>query len=694
MNRILGAVIASLLVVALTQVAYADEGMWLPNQAPLAQIKLRYGFEPTPEWMEHLQKSAVRFSTGGSGSIISKDGLVMTNHHVGADLLLKLSTPERNLLNTGFNASSRSAELKCPELELDVLWSIEDVSAKIADASAAAGSDAAAAGAARRKAIAEIEAASMKSTGFKHEVVTLYQGARYHLYSYRTFRDVRLVFAPEESIAFFGGDTDNFEFPRFDLDCCFFRIYENDAPLKAEHFLSWSRDGAHDGELIFVWGHPGRTHRLFTYDHLRSMRDLDLPNRLARLWRTEVKLQGFMARNDEYARIGRDAYLGAQNGRKSATGLLDGLQDPKLMARKKSDEDRVRTKLAAKPGSLKRFDAARSRVTESLVAERATFARYQLIERGWRGTDYVGIARDIVRLATESPKANGDRLAEYGDAGRESLLTKLYSPAPIHAALEAEIIASQLARIAEQFGGDDALVVKLLAGKSPRDRARELVSNTTLNDPAARKALVEGGAAALASSNDAMLAFVAAMDDDARAARQRYENDVESVQRGAYADLAAARFEADGDSVYPDATFTLRMAFGTVKGYEEDGKAIAPFTTFAGLYQRAKERRGQVGFDLSPQWEASQSKLTLDTSMNFVCTADIIGGNSGSPVVNTFGEVVGLIFDGNLQSLVGDVLYDETRNRAVAVDSRAIVMALRVVYGADRLVAELTHAPR
>ncbi|MFO0829162.1 MAG: S46 family peptidase [Phycisphaerales bacterium] len=690
LTRFLGASVAVAIIVS---AANADEGMWLFNQ-PIAALKKAHGFEPSSAWLEHLQRASVRFSTGGSGSIVSKDGLVMTNHHVGSDLLAKLSTPGHDLGADGYLAKTRNDELKCPDLELDVLWSIEDVTAKVLGATTA-DMDGATAGAARRRAIEAIESESLKATGLKSEVVALYQGGRYHLYRYKTYRDVRLVFAPEAGAAYFGGDTDNFEYPRFNLDCAFFRIYDGDRPLASEQFLAWSKDGAKENELVFVSGHPGRTERLFTVEHLAYLRDVEVPLKLSELWRDEVKLQCYGNRSAANERAAREIYDGVTNSRKAYTGMLDGLQDPAIMARKRDEYASLKAKLAGRPDDLARLESARARIAESLVAERAIVERYRLLERGWRSSRLFGIARNIVRAAAESQKPSGDRLEEYADANADTLALELYSPAPIDDAIEIEVVAWQLGRLAERLGAEDPLVVALLAGKSPRDRAREVVTGCTLHDPAARRRLVDGGpsalAASLASRQDPMLALAAAVDAEARAARRRFEDEGEAVQRGAYADLAALRFAADGDSVYPDATFTLRLSYGTVRGYDEDGVVVAPFTTFGGLFRRAEEHRGQPEFTVAPSWIAARQKLDPNTPFNFVCDADIVGGNSGSPVVNRAGEVVGLVFDGNIESLVGDVLYDGTRNRAVAVDSRAIIAALRDVYGADALVAELVQ---
>ena len=663
--------------------ASADEGMWLLSKPPVAAIKAAHGVDIAPAWLERMQKSAVRFATGGSGSLVSADGLVMTNHHVGSDMISKLSTPDRDLMKNGFLARTREEELACPDLVLDILWEIEDVTSKVEQA--VAGLEAAAAGAARRRAIGEIEAASKQATGLKSEVVTLFQGGQYHLYRYRTYTDVRLVFAPEEQAAFFGGDTDNFEFPRFNLDCCFFRIYDQGKPLRPEHHLSWSAAGAAEGETVFVFGHPGRTRRLYTHEHLRFMRDAEMPLRMQNLWRSEIKAQSFAGRSAENARIIRDDLMGIANGRKASTGLLAGLQDPRLMAAKKAAEDALRAKVGADPAMAAKWGDAWDRVAAAQQAHKAFLHERQVFEGLVRGSTLFSQAMHIVRLADELKKPDGERLREYKQAGLEQFYFRLYSPEPIHDALETHALTVQLSRLCEAFGAEHETVAMLLAGKGPADRAAELVKACTFKDPAARKAMVEGGSEAIKAAGDPLLAMAASLDPLLRRLRTQYEDTVESVERSAYASIAAARFAVDGDSVYPDATFTLRLSYGVVKAVPGE----PAFTNLGGMFARAAERGHEGEFRLPPSWEAAREKLDLSTPFNFVCTADIIGGNSGSPVVNAKGEVVGLIFDGNIDSLVGDVVYDERRARAVSVDSRGMIEAFEKVYGAKELVAEL-----
>jgi hypothetical protein len=669
----------------------ADEGMWLLNAPPTKQLQEKYHFTATPEWMEHLQKSCVRFETGGSGSIVSADGLVMTNHHVGSDMLLKLSTKEHNLLAEGFWAKTRDAELKCPDLELNILWQIEDVTDKVN--AATKDKPDAEVGKARREAIAAIEKASKDKTGLKSEIVTLYGGAKYHLYRYRSYTDIRLVFAPEEAIAFFGGDTDNFEFPRFDLDCCFFRIYENDKPLKPEHHLTWSSAGASENDLIFVCGHPGHTDRLNTYDHLRIARDAELPRRLGEYWRREIKDQGFAGRSAENARIVRDNLFDIANSRKAVTGELDGLQDPALMAAKKADEDALRAKIDADPTKKSKWGDAWGQVSTLKKSEQLFAERRALLDKvlgGFGGSRLMAHAITLVRLAEELPKKSDQRLKEFGDAHLDSLYLDLYSPEPIYDSLEVFFLAQTIQRCAERLGAEDPTVITMLGGKSPTERAAELVKACTLRDPAARKALAKGGASAVASSTDPMIILARQLDPESRDLRKRYEDTIEAPLEDAYAKVAAARFAILGDTVYPDATFTLRLSYGQIKGWQDAGETVPAFTTFSGVFQRANERKGQEGFDVPASWLKAKDKLSPSTPFNFVCTADIIGGNSGSPVVNKNGELVGLIFDGNLASLAGDFVYDGRANRAVAVDSRALLEAIRTVYGAEGLVNEIT----
>lgn len=658
----------------------ADEGMWLLTRPPTATLKSKYGFEPTPAWLEHLQKSCVRM--GASGSLVSADGLLMTNHHVGVDDLYKLSTPQRDLVRDGFHARRHDEELRCPDLEVQVLWSIEDVTERVV-AAAAADMSPGEAYEAKRKTMTRIEQESKDATGLDSEVVTLWHGARYHLYRYRRYTDVRLVFAPEKSIAFFGGDTDNFEYPRFDLDCCFFRIYEDGRPLKPEHYLRFSRQGATDGELLFVLGHPARTRRLVTVEHLKFLRDVEMPAVLNWLWRREVQLGVFCNRSEENLRIGENDYFSIQNSRKARTGMQQAMLDPQFMLRKEQAEAKLRA-------AVKTVEPW-ARIADAQRVHRTFFNRRNTLREGYPlESKLFEIARALVRLADELPKPSSDRLREYRDSELESVYLWLYSPAPIYDELEIEGVASGLTLMAERFGADDPLVVKALDGLSPQARAERLVRDCALKEIETRKRYVREGKKAIDASEDPMIRFAASIDAESRALRKRFEDEVEGVEQENYARIGAAQFALYGEDLYPDATGTLRFAFGVVRGYEENGRQIEPFTDFAGLYQRWEERGPRPPFDLPQRWLDHRDRLDLKVPLNFVLTADIIGGNSGSPIVNARGEVTGLIFDGNLQSLVWDIAFDDRQGRAIAVDARAIIEALRKIYDAGELADELT----
>lgn len=666
----------------------ADEGMWLFNRPPSEHLDKKYHFKPTDKWLEHVQKSSVRFNSGGSGSFVSADGLVMTNHHVGADALQKFGDKDHNYLRDGFHAKTRAEEKRCTDLELNVLMSMEDVTDQV-NAAVKPDMTPEDAAAARRGIMAKIEKESTDKTKLRSDVVTLYQGGQYHLYRYKKYTDVRLVFAPEQQIAFFGGDPDNFEYPRFDLDMCFFRIYENDKPVKLEHYLTWSKAGATDNELIFVSGHPGKTDRLATVARLTYLRDKGFPYLLQRLYRWEVLLNAFSGRDEENARQARDLLFSVQNSRKARDGGLAALLDPALMAKKKKYENELRAKVAGDP-KLKSAANAWDRIAEAEKILSDHVKPYTTLERGAAfNSTLFGIARQLVRLADEKAKPNSDRLREYRDSNLESLLFELYSDEPLYDNYEQIKLADSLTWLCEQLGETNPLVIKVLDGKSPRDRAGELIRGTKLKDVAERKKLYEGGKKAIDGSNDAMIALAKLVDPESREVRKIIENKVDEVERQAYAQIANARYALEGASTYPDATFTLRLAFGTVKGYEEFGKKVPFETTFAGLYERSKEHNDKPPFDLPKRWIERKSKLDLSVPLNFVCTADIIGGNSGSPVINKEAEVVGLIFDGNIQSLELDFNYTDIVARAVSVHSRGIIEALRKVYDAGELADEL-----
>ena len=666
---------------------FADEGMWLFNAPPSAILKERHQFETTDAWLDHLQKSSVRFNSGGSGSFVSEDGLVMSNHHVGADALQKFGDKDHNYLKDGFWAKTYAEEKKCLDLELNVLMSIEDVTDKV---NAAVKPDLAPAEAfaARRAVMAGIEKESTDKTGLRSDIVTLYQGGQYHLYRFKRYTDVRLVFAPEQQIAFFGGDPDNFEYPRFDLDICFFRVYENDKPAKIEQYLKWGNAPLKENDLVFVSGHPGRTSRLLTLSEIEYLRDISMPYTMAFLHRQEVLLTAYSARSEENARRAREDLFGVQNSRKAREGGLAGLLDPEFIGRKRADETALREAAKGKD-ELKDYLGAWDKIrdAQTVIGQNAMLYRLLEGEHGFRG-ELFSIARTLLRAGDELTKPDGERLREFRESGLPSMEFSLFSAKPIYDDLETLLLSDSLTWLAGRLGSDHPVVIKALAGQSPRQRAADLVLKTKLKEVSFRKTLYQGGKNAIDLAKDPMLELARAIDDESRAVRKIMESQDE-IKQQAHAQVGKVRFAVQGTSTYPDATFTLRLAYGLVKGYEEAGRKVPFQTTMAGLYDRWNEQKGRPPFDLPKRWLDRKKSLDLNTPFNFISTADIIGGNSGSPVVNRDGEFVGIIFDGNIQSLVLDYYYTETQARALAVNSQAIIESLRKVYGAGPLADEL-----
>jgi hypothetical protein len=672
-----------------TPFVFADEGMWLYNAFPKDRVEKQYRFLPTQAWLDHLRLSSVRFNNGGSGSFVSANGLAFTNHHVGADCIEKLSSAGSNYMKTGFYAKTQAEEVKCPDLELNVLVGIDDVTAKM-KAAVPAKVSTAASGQAQRSAMSAIEKECANSTGLRCDVVTLYSGAVYNLYKYKKYTDVRLVFAPEFDAAFFGGDPDNFTFPRYDLDITFFRIYENDKPVHLDNYLQWSKAGVKDGELIFVSGHPGNTDRLKTMAQLQFLKDVDYPSRLA-IYKERIEmLQKFSAESEENTRIAQSDIFGLQNSQKAIRGEYEGLEDAAVMARMKAAEhDREKSYMDKHPGESNPW----VEISNSVIVNREIYARLIYVER-MRGftSELAPYARTLVRAAEEKPKPNGDRLREYRDSALPSLEQELFSVAPIHKTLETATLTLALAQMQKALGADASAVKIALNGKSPEETAKALIAGTKLDDVAVRKQLYEGGRTAIDASTDPLIVLMRNIDAEARAVRKRLDDEVDAVARRDGATIAQARFEAAGFTQPPDATFTLRLSYGTVKGYDENGKAIPYYTTFEGAFNHAEQHGNKLPYKLAESWPKMKSKLNLATPLNYVSTADIIGGNSGSPSVNKAGEVVGIIFDGNIQSLVLDFYYDDRQARAVHVDSRGVIEALRNIYGADALADELTSA--
>ena len=692
-RRFLAALLLALFSISTLYVtAFADEGMWPFNNVPRAEIKKKYGFEITDEWLNKVRLASVRFNNGGSGSFVSSDGLVLTNYHIVEDIVGEVSTPQKDLAKEGFVAKTRAEEIKAPSLELNVLMSIEDVTSRVNGAVKEGSSDAEAF-TARRAEISKIEAESKKASGLRSDVVTLYQGGQYNLYRYKAYTDVRLVFVPEFQAAFFGGDPDNFNFPRFNIDMALVRVYENDQPVHPENYFKWSTAGAKEGSLVFVTGNPGSTSRLDTVAHLEQLRDTSIPLVIRLLERREAVLKKYMAMGEEQTRQSQNELNSVQNSLKVYRGQLAGLKDPALLARKKSEEAALRKSVAANPERQKMYGDAWDAIAKAHQTY-PTYIRERRIFDQASGFNSVlfNYARSLVRLAAENQKPNAERMPEFTDARRSSLENALYSPAPIHEDFEKLKLTDSLGFMVELLGADNPLVKQVLAGKTPEARANELIEGTKLGDPAYRKELAAGGMNAIEDSTDPMILVAREIDVKGRELRKRFESEVTGVERANYAKIARALFETEGTNLYPDATFTLRLSYGTVAGYMENGKKIPPFTTIGGLFARSEQFKRQFPYNLPQRWTDKKSALDLNTPFNFVSTNDIIGGNSGSPTINQNGELVGLIFDGNIQSLVGDFMYDPAVNRSISVDSRGMLEVLKKVFNANEVVAELTGA--
>jgi hypothetical protein len=693
-SMLLSALIAALFTFQSIPVSAFDEGMWTFNNVPRETIKQKYGFSVTDDWLQKVQLASVRFPNG-SGSFVSPNGLVLTNYHIVEDAVGELSSATKDYAKEGFVARNRSEELKT-ELSLDQLVSIEDVTA-VVNSTVKSDMSATEANAARRAQISAIEAQSKQQTGLQSTVVTLYQGGQYNLYRYKTYSDVRLVFVPEFQAAFFGGDPDNFNFPRFNIDMALVRAYENGQPVKVENYFKWSKTGVKDGELVFVTGHPGSTQRLNTVANLESLRDVSVPLLIRMMESRQGALKAYMAQGEEQTRRGQNELNSVENALKVYKGWIAGLRDPKLMTRKRVAEQALRNSVNADPRKKKEYGDA----WDAIAKGRRDLASYERDRRFLEPTTgnpvlpaslnsvLFGYARTLVRLAEENEKPDAKRLPEFMNTRRAGLEEGLYSTAPIYDDFEKAKLANSLAFMQSEYGANSSLVKKVLKGKTPEARAAELIDGTKLKDVEYRKQAAAAGTKFTNSGADPMIELAKDIDKESRAVRKRYEEEVVAVERANYAKIAHALFEDQGTKLYPDATFTLRLSYGAVKGYRENGKFVPPFTTLGGLFARSNQYHHAFPYNVPPRWTSKRSTLNLRTPFNFVSTNDIVGGNSGSPAINKNRELVGLIFDGNMQSLVGNFEFDESVNRAISVDSRGMLEILRKVFGANAIANEL-----
>ena len=699
-RRYLAPLLGLLLAVAAFGVApRADEGFWPYNSIPKAAIKAKYKFDVTDGWLNHLQLATVRFG-GGTGSIVSPDGLVLTNHHIGLSTLQRLSTAEKDLVKNGFIAQTRDAELKVPGMTLSVLQKIEDVTAKVTGAMTATMTPTEAA-AARQKAITEIQGEAQ--AGVSKQVVALYAGAVYNLYTYKVYSDVRLVFGVEYNTGFFGGDTDNFTYPRYCVDVSMFRLYENDKPAATPNYLKFSPTGSKEGDLTFTTGHPGSTQRLNTVAHLKYRRDMALPFSVASNEMREAATKKWMALSAENARQSTQELFGIQNSLKSQRGQLKGLQDNAVMAQKEAAEKRLRAELGKNAAKAKELGDAWDVIEKSIDAARKLDAERNFIANaaGLNSTLFQQ-ARQLVRAAYNPAPADGARGGQRGGqrgGGAPAGMPPAAAgggqrggtggAAAVNLQREKINLTESLAFMQKFLGPNHEIVKRILGDKTPEARATELIEKTRITDPEIRALLQAGGKATIDVSTDPMIVLARSLEPDAQAVTKKFEDEVTVVQAAAYPKIGQAAFAVDGAKAYPDATGTLRLSYGTVKSYKEDAKIIPPYTYVPGLFERSAQHNNQTPYELSPRWADAKAALDPKTPFNVVTTNDIVGGNSGSAMVNKNGDLVGLIFDGNIQSLPGYFIYEEPVNRAVSVDSRIILESLRKVYKADAIANEI-----
>jgi Peptidase S46 len=680
-----------LLLLGVAAVAVADEGMWTFDNFPQGAVKQKYGVDIDAAWLGRVQRSITRLEGGCTGSFASPDGLVLTNHHCAMACISALSSATDNLVENGFNSGSRAGERQCPGGMISVLVSTEDITAKVN--AAIAGMPDAQANTVRKQTLTRLEsectarAARGKQNPFACESVTLYQGGQYFLYTYKRYDDVRLVFAPEAAMAQFGGDPDNFNFPRWCLDFSLMRIYENGKPVRTPDYLRWRPEGPNAGDPVFVAGHPGSTSRLLTVDQLKFQRSVSFPAFIARNSELRGRMIEWGTTGDEPKRIVDEELRGLENALKVYRGLQSALVDDRLMDSKAAAERDLRARLGADEKLASLAGTAWDDIAKAQARYREIYDRVQYLENGTGfNSDLFGYARLLVRGAAERAKPNEQRLREYADSNLPKVSAGLLAATPIHPEFETLTLGFSLDKLREVLGPDDDIVHRVLGRESPATLADRLVKSTKLADPAVRKALWEGGAAAVDASQDPMIVLARAVDPDARAVRKIYEDEVQAQTVAGQAKIAKARFAVLGTKVYPDATFTLRLSYGDVQGWVEKGQQVEPFTKLGRLYERAT---GEDPFRVTQRWLDARSKLDMNMPFDFATTNDIVGGNSGSPAIDGQGRLVGLLFDGNIHSIAGSYWYDASLNRAVAVHPGIILTALRQVYGAPAIANEI-----
>jgi len=673
-----------ILVMIVPATLLANEGLWTFDAVPKAAIQKDYNYRVTDGFLSFLRMSTLRMNVGGSGSFVSQDGLIMTNHHIAHDCVAKLSTKDHDYVAEGFYAPTMKDERKCPDLEVNRLMDIQDVTNDVLGAAKKGMSDADALRA-KKSMMSKLEKACADATGMRCDVVTLYHGGKYMLYRYKKYTDIRVVFAPEFPIAFFGGNEENFTFPRYDLDVAFLRAYENNKPVQTGSFLRFSLTGPKKGDLVFVVGNPGRTGRLLTVDQLKMVGRRSYPFILKVLKIKDKILNLYAAKGAEEARRSQEARFYTENGIKAITGFVASLDQKWLWQKKRTAEKKMRAGFAKighgrNPWKL---------ISKAQKVMRRIYKRYYLLERGYEYFGHLhGMAKGLARYVTETSKPNAKRLRRYRDSNLGSVRMRLMAKLPVYKDYEELGMRTGLEIISSLMGKNSKITKTILQGKSAAKLAHDIIVKTKVGSLDFRKKLIKMSPEQLKSCKDPLIRLVMLEDGFARKALKTYQDKVDGPEKDGMETIARIRFKLYGNTVYPDATFTPRLSFGAVKGYKEAKGFVKPFTKISGLYKKAGKK---YPYKLPEKWVKAKKSIDMNTPMNFCSTNDIIGGNSGSPVIDTDGNAVGLIFDGNIYSLGNRFVYREKVERAVSVDTAAIIEALKKVYNAPSLVHELSR---
>lgn len=665
--------------VAVASVAIADEGMWAFDNFPSARVKQAYGFAPDQAWLDRVRSASVRLDVGCSGSVVSKDGLVMTNRHCVIDCESDLSSPGRDYVHDGFFATARKDEKICPNSGASILKSMTDVTERVKRAT----------GSAARA--AEINAIETEACGEDRtklcEVENFYRGGQYQLYVYDRYDDVRIAFAPEVQSASFGGDPDNFNFPRYALDMALVRLYRNGKPAVFADPLKLDTSGPKAGDLVFVPSHPGSTERLLTNAQLEFQRDHFLPWRIEYLAQIRGAMLAESTKGEEEARQISETLETVENGLKVFKGQRGALVEPSFFAVKAGEEKKLRDALAARADLRGKYGDPFQDIASIMAMQKQAYLPYQMLEvRYGAGSVLLNDARTLVRAASERSKPDDDRLPEFMNSRLPGQKGALLAEAPVHPVLEKLEIVFWLEKTREYLGADHPAVKALFGSRTSGEIASDIIMSSQMGDAGFRRRMWDNPQLVM-QSNDPALVLVKRADDAARAVRAKYEAAVAGPLTTATEKVAGLRFDVLGKDIYPDANFTLRLSYGVVKGWNDPVHGeVKPFTYASGLWERAT---GAYPFNLANRWIDGRSKIPGNTQFNFVTTNDVVGGSSGSPALDREGRIIGLVFDGNIHSTGGAFGFDPALNRTVAVSSEMILRALRSIYGANALADEL-----